>query len=88
MPCGPVHSGTVHSGAARYTVTMQLESVKATGATLWVSAVCAAGIAGSVRSLSGWAVLAGIAIFPPLVTMWRWNNPRQTTSESIREALR
>lgn len=67
---------------------MQLDSIKATVATVWVSAVCTAGIAGSVKTLSGWTVLAGVAVLPPLVMMWRWNNPGQTMSESIQEALR
>jgi hypothetical protein len=66
---------------------MQLESIRVTVAALWVSAVCAAGIAGNVNSLSGWTVLAGLAIVPPLVMMWRWHNPRQSMSESIQEAL-
>ena len=67
---------------------MQLDSIKATVAAVWISAVCAAGIAGNVRSLSGWAVLTGLAVLPLIVMMWRWNAPRQTMSETIRKALR
>jgi hypothetical protein len=67
---------------------MQLDSVKATVATVWVSAVCTAGIAGTVKTLSGWTLLAGVAVLPLFVMMWRWNNPGQTMSESIQEALR
>jgi hypothetical protein len=67
---------------------MQLDSIKATFAAIWVSAVCTAGIAGSVQSLSGWAILVGLAALPPLVMMWRWNDPHPTLSESIQEALR
>ena len=67
---------------------MQLESIKATAATVWVSAVCTAGIAGHLNSLSGWTVLADVAVLPPLAMMWQWNNPRQTKPESIQEALR
>jgi hypothetical protein len=66
---------------------MQLESIKVRVAMLWVSTVCTAGIAGNVNSLSGWTVLAGLAILPPLVIMWRWNNPPRSMSESIQEAL-
>jgi hypothetical protein len=44
--------------------------------------------AGNVRSLSGWAVLTGLAVLPPLVLMWLWNDPRQTMPETIQEALR
>jgi hypothetical protein len=39
-------------------------------------------------SFSGWAVLTGVAVVPPLVMMWRWNDPRQTMSESIQDARR
>jgi hypothetical protein len=67
---------------------MQLVSIKTTIALLWVSAVSIAGIAGNVNSFSSWTVLAGIAVLPPLVMMWRWNDPRQTTSQSIQEVLR
>jgi hypothetical protein len=46
------------------------------------------GIAGSLNSLSSWAIPTGAAVVPPLVMMWRWNDPHQTMSESIQEALR
>ena len=82
-----VRSGTAPFGAGAYTLYMQLESIKVTAATLWVSAVCTVGTAGSVNSLSGWTVLVGLAILPPLVIMWRLNNPPQTMSESIQEAF-
>lgn len=67
---------------------MQLDSIKATVTAVWVSAVCAVGIAGNLRSPSDWAVLAGLAVLPPLVILWRWNDPRPTMSEAIREVLR
>jgi hypothetical protein len=50
--------------------------MKATVATLWISGVCAAGIAADVDSLPGWAALAGLAALLPLVIWWRWNTPR------------
>lgn len=83
-----VQSGTAPFSAGPYTFTMQLGYIKATVVTVWVSAVWTAGIVGNLKSLSGWTLLAGIAVLPPLVTMWRWTNPRQTMSESIQEALR
>ena len=68
---------------------MQLESIKATVLTVWVSVVCTAGIASSVTSSSGWTILAGLAGIPPLVMLWRWNSPLQTImSESFQEARR
>jgi hypothetical protein len=89
LRCGvPVHSGTASFSAGPYTRHMQLESIKATVATVWDSAVCTAGIAGHLNSLSGWTVRADVAVLPPLGMMWQWNNPRQTKSENIQEALR
>ena len=46
------------------------------------------GIAGKLNSVTSWIVLAVVAVVPPVVVMWRWNDPRQTMSESIQEALR
>lgn len=67
---------------------MQLVSIKAIIAMLWVSTVTVVGIAGNLNSVTSWIVLAVVAIVPPLVVMWRWNDPRQTMSESIQEVLR
>ena len=67
---------------------MQLLSTKPIIAMLWMSAAFVIGIAGNFDSFSSWTVLTGVAVGPPLVMMWRWNDPRQTMSESIQEALR
>ena len=67
---------------------MQLVSIKAIIAMLWVSAVSVVGIAGNLNSVASWTVLVGVAVVPPLVMMWRWNDPRQTMSETIQEARR
>ena len=67
---------------------MQLVSIKRIIAMLWVFAVFVIGIAGNLDSFSSWTVVTGVAVVPPLVMMWRWNDPRQTMSESIQEALR
>jgi hypothetical protein len=67
---------------------MQLVSLRAVVATVWVSVALLAGLAGSVRSISGWGLLAGVALLPPVVMMWRWHTPLQTMSESIQEARR
>jgi len=67
---------------------MQLLSLKAVLATLWVSVALIVGFAGNLHSLSSWTVLAGFALFPPIVMMWRLNDPGQTLSESIQQARR
>lgn len=83
-----VHSDTAAFNGVGYPCNMQLVSIKAVVATVWVLAVCLAGIAGSLNALSSWLVLAGIAVLPPTVMMWRWNDPPQSMSESIQEARR
>ena len=83
-----VHWGTARFKAGAYTWNMQLVSIKAVIAMLWVSGVSLAGIAANVTSLSSWTVLAGVAVLPPLVMMRQWNDPRQSMSQSIQEALR
>jgi hypothetical protein len=67
---------------------MQLDPIKAALTSLWISGVCTAGITGDVKTLSGWTLLASLAVLPPLVMLWRWSNPRPTMSERIQEALR
>ena len=67
---------------------MQLVSIKAIIAMLWVSTVTVVGIAGNLNSVTSWIVLAVVAVVPPLVVMWRWNDPRPTMSESSQEVLR
>jgi hypothetical protein len=83
-----VHSETAPFGDGAYPCNMQLLSIKAVVGTVWVLAVCLAAIAGNLNSLPSWLVLAGVAILPPIVMMWRWNDPPQTMSEIIREARR
>ena len=67
---------------------MQLNSIKPIIAVLWVCAAVVLGIATDVKSLWTWTVLAGFAVVPPLVMLWRWNEPDQTMSESIQKARR
>jgi hypothetical protein len=67
---------------------MQLLSIKRIIAMFWVSAAFVIGIIGNVDSLPSWAIVTGLALVPPLVMIWLWNDPRQTMSESIQEARR
>jgi hypothetical protein len=62
--------------------------MKAVVATLWVLAVCLAGIAGNLHSLPGWLVLSGVAVLPPIVMMWRGNDLPRSMSAIIQEARR
>jgi len=67
---------------------MQLVTLKTVLATVWISAALIAAIAGHLNSLSSWALLAGVALLPPIVMMWRWHTPAKTMSETIQEARR
>lgn len=67
---------------------MQGDSIKTAITAVWLSAVSAAGLAGNLRSLPAWAVLAIVATIPALVMMWRWNDPRHTTTDTIPAAGR
>ena len=74
-------------GITLYDHYMTLEYTKASFAAVWVLAICAIGLAGEV-TFAGRMVLTAVAVLPPLA-MWRlWTAPRQSMSESIREAIR
>jgi hypothetical protein len=88
MPWPCVHSGTAAFSSCAYSCAMPLVLLKAVLATVWISAVLIAGLAGNLNSMWSWALLAGVALLPPLVMMWRWNTPAQTMSEIIQEARR
>jgi hypothetical protein len=76
------------SCTAPYDHYMTLEYTKASFAAVWALAICAVGFAAGVTFPSGQMVLTAVAVLPPLV-MWRlWTAPRQSMSESIREAIR
>lgn len=67
---------------------MQLVSIAAVIGVLWVSTAAIVGGGGNTNSFPSWSVVAGVAVLPPLVMMWRWKDPRRTMSETIQEALR
>jgi hypothetical protein len=83
-----VHSGTASLRKRLYTRTMKFECTKRTFAAVWVLAMCAVGFAADVTSTSGWVILAGLALLPPIVMLRLWNDPPPSMSESIWEARR
>ena len=48
----------------------------------------AIGISVDVNSVSGWMLLIGLGILPPVTFLRMWQQPAPTMSESIREGLR
>lgn len=67
---------------------MKLERKKAIAAAVWLIAVCGVGLLAQLTSRSAWVIVAAIAVLPPLVAMRYWNDPDQSMSESIQDALR
>lgn len=67
---------------------MSLKHIKLTIAGLWAVAIAGSGFVADVTSSSGWLVLAGAAIVPPLVMMQYWNHPHQTLAQRIEQDLR
>jgi len=66
---------------------MELQRIKMTVATLWVLTAVVIAIVSNL-SWSGGIALASFGLLPPLAILLLWNDPSQTTSESIREARR
>jgi hypothetical protein len=67
---------------------MTLEYTKASFAAVWVLAIGAIGFVAGVTFASGLMALAAVAVLPPVVMWLLWTAPRESMSESIREAIR
>jgi hypothetical protein len=66
---------------------MQPIYMKATVSGAWVGALAAIAFFGDFTA-SALLLLAVLAVLGPLVLMWFWRPPVQTTSQSIQDALR
>jgi hypothetical protein len=69
-------------------VFMQREHMKSAIVGGWVLGLGALAFSINVSSASGWALLAGLGLLPPLVFLRMWQTPAPTMSESIREVLK
>jgi hypothetical protein len=67
---------------------MQLDSIKALIVGGWVLGLGAIALSVNLTSVTGWSVLVGLGLLPPVIMLRMWRQPEQTTSESIREAIR
>ena len=67
---------------------MQDKQVKTAVIGAWVVACGVIGVLLNVSSATGWALLIGSAVMPPLVLLKMWRPPAQTMSESIRDVLK
>ena len=55
-------------------------------AAAWIFALCSIGFAAHVTSVSGWTVLAALAMTSIVILQRLWSEPAQTMSECIQEA--
>ena len=67
---------------------MKPESIKALIVAGWVLGLGAIALSLNLTSVAGWTVLLGLGLLPPVILLRLWRQPEQTTSESIREAIR
>ena len=67
---------------------MQLEHVKKAIVGGWVLALGAAAVSFGVGSPTGWMLLVGLGLVPPLMLFRMWHQPAQTISQSIHEVLK
>ena len=67
---------------------MQTDHLKAAVMGAWILAVGVLAYVLDPGSVIGWSFLAAVAAMPPLVMLRLWRVPQQSTSESIRDALR
>jgi hypothetical protein len=54
----------------------------------WIGGVAAVALAANITTAANWALVAGIAVALPAVMYRLWRAPKQTMSESIKEAQR
>jgi hypothetical protein len=66
---------------------MQPTYMKATVSAAWVGALAVIALLGHFTS-SALVLVAVLAVLGPLVLMWFWKPPVQTTSQSIQDVLR
>jgi Cu/Ag efflux pump CusA len=67
---------------------MQDKHMKTAVIGTWVLACGVIGLLLSVSSATGWILLIGSTVVPPLVLLQMWRPPAQTMSESIRDVLK
>jgi hypothetical protein len=65
---------------------MTLRLMKASGAALWILGVFVFFVLTRNASMPNGVVMAALAIIPPILLWFWWNDPEPTMSESIHEA--
>jgi hypothetical protein len=67
---------------------MQFQHYRVALAAVWALAVSTLGLVVGVTSMAPLAILAGLAVLPPILMLTLWRDPVQSMSESIQEARR
>jgi hypothetical protein len=67
---------------------MQLEHVKTAIVGGWVFGLGGIAVSFGVGSVTGWILLVGLGLVPPLMLFRMWQQPAHTMSERIREVLK
>jgi len=67
---------------------MQTEQLKTSIVAGWILVMVAIALSLNLGSATGWLLLVGIGLLPPLMLFRVWQQPAQTMSESIREVLK
>ena len=67
---------------------MQFDRMKASLLAGWVLIVAVVAVSLNIASASGWLLLIGVGLLPPMILFLLWRQPAQTMSESIRDVLK
>ena len=67
---------------------MQTEHIKWAIVGGWVLGLAAIAFSVNLSSVIGWILLVGLGLVPPVMLLRMWQQPPQTISESIQEAIK
>jgi hypothetical protein len=65
---------------------MQLQNMKLALVVIYVAIIGAAGVTAGVESISGWAVIATLALLPAVAVLALWKEAPPSLSQSIQAA--
>ena len=67
---------------------MQTEHIKWAIVGGWVLGLAAIAFSVNLSSVTGWVLVVGLGLVPPVILLRMWQQPPQTISESIQEAIK
>jgi hypothetical protein len=66
---------------------MRFDYLKTALIGAWVFGIMGAGLLMDVKLATGWMLLLGLVVGPPILLSWLWREPTKTMSQSIRDEL-